>query len=244
MAMSKIFTSKQSIFTLLALTVVGSIIFLIIQNQIIDIESESIKLEFEVKKQTERMLFDLKEILASNTEKDYKTTESLALINNIRTLLDKDYVFLRVEAQQNVNIINNRLDDIEKEVVEGNFEEALELTEELIEDLEESDDLGTIGNNSGGGSGNNSGNSPNNDPDYSEDDEENEGASNPSDNSGDNGTNGDDQGDDSSEEGTEEETTTEENPTLKKGTTPSFDRNRNADNENSNEEVIELKIGE
>lgn len=155
MNLKKTFSSRQFILIISFIAIASLIGFLIVQNQIKDLESEIIKSELELKKNTERLLFDLKATLESGLDEETKTSEALSILSNIRSNLDKEYVYLRIEAQQKVNILYGRLDEIEKAILEDP-NSAISLVNNLIKDLQDSEDLASFGeddNNDNNGSG-------------------------------------------------------------------------------------------
>jgi hypothetical protein len=174
---NKVFSSRQSILVIVGILILSVVVFIIVQSQITNIEKEAIKREVEIKEQTERMLFDLKEVLLSPVEKEVKTQKALGIIQNIRNNLNENFVYLRIEAQNKVLIIQGRLDEIAEAIIEDP-DSAVELVDNLIEDLQNSDDLASFGDseeNDGGNGG--SENSPENkgtdyNPDYSDDNNE------------------------------------------------------------------------
>jgi hypothetical protein len=95
MNIKTVFSSKQSIIVISVVAVISIIIFVIIQSQISDIEVQAIQREIEVKKQTERLLFDLRETLISDVDNESKKSQSLTIIADIRNLLDQEYIYLR-----------------------------------------------------------------------------------------------------------------------------------------------------
>jgi len=227
------------------IALIGLILFLVIQNQIVDIETKSIETEVRIKLQTERLLFDLRETLVSGASIEDKATESLSIINEIRKLLDSEYIYLRLDAQRNINIIHGKINKIEESILEGNIDEAVELVDELINTLEKSDNLGELGGSGGNSSNGNSGTNTENNPDFSE----NENTSPTNTDNSNNSNNNNNTGATGTEVITDTEGTEEQNPFIENengtydGIVPDFDRDRSK-RKHTEEESVDLKIGE
>jgi hypothetical protein len=171
MNLNKVFTSKQSVIAIILIAVISFVVFLFIQNKVVNIEQETIKREVELKQKTELLLFKLKETLRSGKDKTVITQESLNILSQIRSNLDQEYKFLRIQGQKGVDRLRDQLDEVEKAILEEDFEKAANIVEDIIEDLEDSDNLADYGDgdDNDSGDGNDSGGDNNYDPDYSDD---------------------------------------------------------------------------
>lgn len=250
MNIKKAFGSQISMILILIITIVGAIFFLIIQNQVINLEEETLKREKELKQYVERTLFDLRTTLNSRLDNEAKSRESLLIIKNLRETLDKEYIYLRIEAQDKVNEIRGSIDLVEEKIIEEDFEGASNIVEEIIEDLQSSETLSDSDESNEGGVGNNDNPNPNFtfDPDVSgeegsQNDQENngDGSDNSNNPNQDGGQNPDDlNGDD---ENNQDQTGDDNGPNYGPGIKPKVDRNKN-DRPDTETELIELQVGD
>ena len=245
MNLKKTFSSRQSVFIIAIIAIVGLIGFLITQSQITNLKTETIKSEIELKHNIERLLFDLKATLESGLDKETKTSEALSILNSIRSALDQEYIYLRIGAQQKSNVIYGRLDEIENAIKED-FGRAISLVDNLIDDLQNSDDLSSFGeNDNSDDTDNNSGDEDRDyNPNYSDDGSDDSEDDNNSDNSNTDSNDNQDPTDNPDETVDEfpPEDDTEDSPEYHSGFMPKVDRDRSGEQEDS--EIVGLKVGD
>lgn len=240
----KIFSSKESMIIILAIVIVGFLIFLFAQNKIVDIEKEAIKKEERVRKETELLLFQLKETLQSGHSAELIKTESLSILSKIRQNLSNEYLFLGSGAQRGVDEIRIRLDFIEEAIQKEDFQTAIKLTEELIgaiQKIERLEDITDLQNNNQTNSDPKT-NLYNHTPNYSENDDQNLNEQN-TDSSSDNTNDTTDTPTNTEDQNIVEEIPTQTPTKYYPGKTPEVDRDRSSEIEGV-DTPIKTKIGD
>lgn len=147
MKKSLIHNSKHSLLIISVIAIALLSLAVSAINKISETEQELISYEIEIKLKTQKLLTELRETLSSNISDEIKKQKSLELISSIRLALNDNFFELREEAQKNITILNKQLEEIEQYIIKENFEEALNKTNEIIEDLEEAEDIAFINDN-------------------------------------------------------------------------------------------------
>jgi hypothetical protein len=136
-------TLIKIVISIVLILIIGLITFFYNKNQSV-IVTKTIEEEVDLKQKIGESLLDLRATLKSDKPDDIKIKESLNIINNIKGLIDDEYESLRKEAQEGADKIKERLDKI-AEVIPIDIEEAIRLVDNLIDDLEDSENIGTFG---------------------------------------------------------------------------------------------------
>jgi hypothetical protein len=137
---SVLFKIIISVFLIL---IISLITFFYFKNQPVEI-TKTIAEEIDLKQKIGEGLLDLRATLKSDKPDDLKIRESLNIINNIKGLIDSEYQSLRKEAQEGADRIKERLDKI-AQIIPISIDEAIKLVDSLIDDLEDSENIGTFG---------------------------------------------------------------------------------------------------